>query len=188
MKNAYPSRVTPHPIAPHQYTSHTHHNTQGPKAPKNLTRGPISVLKVSVVVSPKWRLMRKYFLCLKLWSEAWLCNGSKKIHKFDPNMLRGIISRSGCRHSAYGVHRIESCIKAKVNIWWSPSILVLCMTPKFPTFILWTWNRTIFDDFEEPLMPWGCVKSKSCIRPNVNDGGAPPSLVLCTTPKFPTFI
>ena len=25
-----------------------------------------------------------------------------------------------------------------------------------------------FDDFEERLGPLGCVKSKSCIRPNVN--------------------
>ena len=79
-KNSYPfmSHTPPHPIATHQSTSHTQHNTQGPKATKNLTRGPIGVLKLWVAVFPKQGLMCKYFLWLKLWSYAWLCNGSRK--------------------------------------------------------------------------------------------------------------
>ena len=90
------------------YITCTQRNTQGPWAPRNLTRGPISVLKISVVVSPKRRLMRQYILCLKLWFKAWF-----KIQNFDPKVLRWKISRRGCRRSSSGVHRIEKLHESK---------------------------------------------------------------------------
>ena len=113
----FTSHTPSHPSASHHTTSHTQHNTQGPKAPKNLTRGPISVLKLWVAISQKTRLIRKYFLCLKLRSEAWLHNESKtKIWKFWPKILlsdEGKISRRGCRRSTSGVHSIERLYKTK---------------------------------------------------------------------------
>ena len=86
-------------------------------------------------------------MCLKLWSEAWLCNGSKKIQNSDPKVLRRNISHHGWHCCTSGCIVLKSCIKPTLNVWWSPSILVLCMTPNFPTFILRTWNQTHFWQF-----------------------------------------
>ena len=45
------------------------------------------------------------------------------------------------------------------------------------------WKPALFYNFHGLVGPRGCIKSKSCITPNVNDLWSPTSLVLCTTPN-----
>ena len=61
--------------------------------------------------------------------------------------------------------------------------------PQIPNFYLANLELgPLLDNFDGPVGPHGCVQSKSCIRQNVNHSWSPSILVLCTTPKFPTFI
>ena len=62
----------------------------------------------------------------------------------------------------------QSSIRPNVNVWWSPSSLVLCTTLKLPTFYLANLKlHPFFEDLGGPVAPQGFIKSKSLIIQNI---------------------
>ena len=147
----FPPHITPHP---------TYNTTPKPQnAPKNRNRGPVypkpqliltftppGCIESTSCITPNvmfdGHLDLREGINYKQYSkfDSWFfylseknfkCQREKKVN-YDV-----VIAPPGCIV-------LKRCITPKLNDWWSPAIVSSCMTPIFPTFILQTWNRTLF--------------------------------------------